>query len=195
MHHSCAVTSAGSVLCWGHNATGAIGDNTTDGKLTPTPVFGLSLGATAITAGGLHTCAITSMAGVGCWGANAEGQLGNNTTTGSQVPAPVIGLSSGVAVLATQSDHTCAITSAGGLLCWGANDMGQIGDGTNARKLVPTPIPSLSDGISAVAAAGKHTCAMRPTGGLLCWGANTRGQLGDGTNSHRWLPTPVVGFP
>ena len=129
-----------------------------------------------------------------CWGRNDHGQIGDNSTTNRLTPASVSGLSSGVVGVFGGASHTCAIKSGGSVYCWGKNTNGQLGDGTNVDKHVPTPVYGPLSGIVAMAAY-EHTCALSSSGGLLCWGDNSWGQLGNGTNAQQWIPTPVVGFP
>jgi alpha-tubulin suppressor-like RCC1 family protein len=149
----------------------------------------------AIAAGGLHTCALTSGGGVLCWGVGSDGQLGDGGSAQSSVPVAVSGLSSGVAAIAAGGQHTCALTAAGGVRCWGDNSAGQLGNGDRADRSVPVPVAGLSSGVAALAAGAGHGCALDSGGGVQCWGDNAWGQLGDGHLSHSSVPIAVVGFP
>ena len=134
-------------MCWGNNSGGQIGDNTSGTKrLAPTQVSGLASDVTAITAGAAHTCALTSGGGVLCWGDNAFGQIGDNTRgTDRLVPTQVVGLTSDVHAITASETHTCALTAAGAIMCWGDGSAGQIGDGTwGPEKLVPTRIANVA---------------------------------------------------
>jgi hypothetical protein len=150
--------------------------------------------ARAVAGGGTHTCALTTSGGVKCWGENANGQVGDGTTTTRGTPTDVIGLTSGVAAVAAGGHHTCALTTSGGLKCWGWNSYGQLGDGTTTDRTAPTDVDGLTSGVAAVAAGYGHTCALTMEGGLQCWGWNYSGQLGDGTTTDRMTPTDVIGL-
>ena len=186
--HSCALTAAGGVKCWGSNT----GDGTGEVRLTPVDVSGLSSGIIAIASGGGHACALTAAGGVKCWGWNFYGQLGDGTTTNRLVPVDVSGLSSGVTAIAAGGGHTCALTAAGGVKCWGWNVVGQLGDSTNTDHLTPVDVSGLSSGVTAIAAGGYHTCALTAAVGVKCWGNNSEGNLGDGTASYSPTPVDVV---
>src|SRR5207245_2081803 len=116
----------------------------------PVDVTGLSSGVAAVAAGGYHTCARTTAGGLKCWGSNSNGQLGDGTTTNRTTPVDVSGLSSGVTAVAGGCFQTCAVTTAGGLQCWGRNDHGQLGDGTTTQRLTPVDVTGLSSGVAAV---------------------------------------------
>ena len=197
---TCALTSGGGVKCWGRNHFGQLGDGTTTDRTTPVDVFGLG-GVTAVAAGRNHTCALTSGGGVKCWGRNAEGQLGNGTNSGPEIcdllacsttPVDVSGLGGGVAAIAASGDHNCALTSGGGVKCWGSNGSGELGNGTaTAYETTPVDVSGLGSGVAAIAAGGNHTCALTSGGGLKCWGENSFGNLGDGTTTTRTTPVDV----
>ena len=195
--HTCALTSAGAMWCWGANRAGQLGDGTTTPSDVRVAVDGLPSGVTAIAAGGIHTCALTSAGAVWCWGANSAGQLGDGTRTDRSVPVAVSGLPPlGVTAIAAGGNHTCALTSAGAVWCWGANRAGQLGDGTTTNRSVPVAVSGLPPlGVTAIALGDGHTCALTSAGAVWCWGANSAGQLGDGTTTNRSLPVPVGGLP
>ena len=193
-NHTCALTAAGGVKCWGDNSYGALGDGTTTNRLTPVDVSGLTSGVAAIAAGESHTCALTASGGVMCWGYNLYGQLGEGTRGNYQTPVDVSGLSSGVTAITAGYDHTCALTAAGGVKCWGWNSFGQLGDGTTTYHLTSVDVSGLSNGVTAIAAGGSHTCALTALGGVMCWGKNDVGQLGDGTTTDRLTPVDVSGL-
>jgi alpha-tubulin suppressor-like RCC1 family protein len=192
--HTCVLTSGGGVRCWGSNEYGQLGDGTTTDRLTPVDVVGLASLVQALAAGGFHACGLTSVGGVKCWGHNTYGQLGDGTTVNANAPVGVSGLASGVQALAAGEFHTCALTSGGGVKCWGWNDRGQLGDGTNTERHTPVEVSGLASGVQALAAGGYHTCALMAKGGVKCWGSNYYGQLGDGTNTDRSTPVDVVGL-
>jgi hypothetical protein len=192
--HTCAVTSGGGVKCWGNNTYGQLGDGTTTTRLTPVDVSGLTSGVTAVATGGYHTCAVTSGGGVKCWGDNRTGELGDGTTTDRLTPVDVSGLTSGATAVDGGDNQTCAVTTGGGVKCWGNNTCGQLGDGTTTTRLTPVDVSGLTSGVTAVRAAFNHTCAVTSGGGVKCWGCNFVGQLGDGTGTDRLTPVDVSGL-
>src|SRR5262249_37567598 len=158
---------------------GQLGDNSTTDRAVPVAVAGLSSGVAAIAAGELHTCAVTTGGAVLCWGDNTFGELGANTTLNSSTPVGPLGLSSGIAAVAAGQYLTCAVTTSGGIQCWGLNDSGQLGNNSTVDSHVPVGVVGLSTGVASVSAGFGATCAVTATGGARCWGNNHSGGLGN----------------
>jgi RHS repeat-associated protein len=158
-------------------------------------VSGLTTGVTAISAGGQHTCALLASGGVKCWGYNGQGQLGDGTFVSRATPTDVSGLSSGVQALAVGFSHSCALTTSGGMKCWGNNFEGQVGNGVSgSNQSTAADVSGLTSGVAAMSAGYTFTCARTTSGGMKCWGSNDYGQLGDGTATDRSTPVTVSGI-
>jgi alpha-tubulin suppressor-like RCC1 family protein len=190
--HTCALSAAGSVYCWGRNEEGQLGDGTTRDRFRPAQVNSLDERAVSISSGQWHTCALTYTGRVKCWGRNKEGQLGDGTRERRRMPVEVRSLSAGVVGIATGIGMTCALTTIGKVKCWGG---GFLGNGMY-ESLVPVDVMGLGYGVIAVAAGTNagHTCAVTREGGVKCWGANYYGQLGDNSEIDRLFPVDVVGL-
>jgi alpha-tubulin suppressor-like RCC1 family protein len=192
--HTCALTSTGAMQCWGNNANGQLGDGGTVRSTTPVTVTGLSGSATAPAAGSNHSCALTSTGAVQCWGYNASGQLGNGNTTSSTSPVTVTGLSGTVTTLAAGNAHTCALSSAGAVQCWGANNHGQLGNESTTNSNAPVAVTGLSGATALLKAGYGHNCAVTTAGAAQCWGYNLYGQLGNGSTANSTIPASVTGL-
>lgn len=192
--HSCALASDGAVHCWGNNQNGQLGDGTTTDSNIPKTVVGLVGQVAAIAAGDNHSCALNTDGVVTCWGANVNGQLGNggkaDSTSATYVGAPI----RGVAAITAGASHTCALTTKGAVYCWGQNDQGQLGDGTNTLSTIPRLATGLAKGVAAITAGADHTCALTNSGTVKCWGRNAKAQLGAGGTSDSNIPVAVTGL-
>jgi len=191
--HACALIDGGVVKCWGRNDSGQLGDGTTVSSLSPINVMGMDGGIMAVSAGAMHTCALTDSGEVKCWGRNDSGQLGDGTNIDTSVPVDVDGMSDRVVAIAAREGHTCALTVSGAAKCWGENSSGQLGHGTNRDQKIPVDVRGLSSGVIAIAAGISHNCALTNAGEIKCWGSNSSGQLGDGTTMASSIPVTVNG--
>jgi alpha-tubulin suppressor-like RCC1 family protein len=165
-------------------------------------------GAISISAGGEHTCAVMVDHTARCWGRNTYfgryGQLGNNTTTNSSVPAKVVDPADtttalgGIASISAGTGTTCAVMTDSTARCWGNNTNGALGNNTTTDSLVAATVVDPADttqalsGIASITAGVTVTCALMTDSTARCWGNNTYGQLGNNTNTNSSVPVTVV---
>ncbi len=193
--HTCALLTSGGIKCWGSAWAGNSYNTTAADNAIPVDVTGLNNGVVAITAGLNHICALTNRGAVKCWGENEYQQLGDQSIRHtSAVPVYVIGLNSGVVAISAGGFHTCALMNTGNVKCWGENRAGQLGR-TDAYGMaaLTRDVNGLNNNVVAIAAGGRHTCALLNTGGVKCWGSNEAGELGNGTFGGSWDKTSIPG--
>ena len=193
--HLARAATGGALLAWGDGASGQLGNGTTTDRHLPAAVhLPVTTKITEVRAGCFHTVALTSTGKVLAWGFNNLGQLGNGTNTDSTTPVKVT-LPVGVKVTQVRAGcfDSLALTSTGKVLAWGANDFGQLGNGTTVDSDVPRNV-SLPNGttVKAIAAGEAHSLALTSTGQVLAWGFNADGELGDGTTTNRHRPVSVA---
>jgi alpha-tubulin suppressor-like RCC1 family protein len=184
--HTCALDERGGVACWGWNYAGQLGDGTETDRPAPVPVAGLTSGVVALTAGLLHTCALSGSGGVSCWGDGTYGQLGDGLPVGvdrgSTVPVPIPGLASGVVAIAAAAYSTCAAMAGGPfpVVCWGPDALGTGVD--NAASSQPVPVAGLDGRVHALTAGAGFFCATTASG-EWCWGKTLFGAFGSGQDA------------
>jgi alpha-tubulin suppressor-like RCC1 family protein len=189
-YHTCALLQDRTLRCWGQNGRGQLGDGTITDASIPVAVTGLT-NVAALAGGGAHTCAVLKDGTVYCWGDNEFGQAGDGAGQ-SSTPMQVVGITEGVAVT-TGWRHTCGLMRGGTVLCWGQNQFGQLGNATTANSGTPVPVSGITDAVDITAGWWHHSCALRASGRVRCWGMNEWGQLGDGTTTPSTSPVTMSG--
>ncbi|MCP4540031.1 MAG: hypothetical protein GY832_23080 [Chloroflexi bacterium] len=210
---SCALTAKGEMKCWGGGTHGRLG-NGAEEIVNPSPVDVVGLNGNAASLPDsflLHACILTNEKKIKCWGNNNLGQLGDGSSSTNKyrtTPVDVKGIDAGVVDICVGSTHTCAVTEAGGVKCWGENGFGEVGqDKINETFLLPQDVSGLDSRATAVACGDMHTCALMENGGIKCWGSYEGGRLGDGTatgteqeeclesgSCRTHIPVDVIGF-
>jgi alpha-tubulin suppressor-like RCC1 family protein len=196
---ACAIAgdldTPGPVWCWGANGSGQLGNGDSTDSSVPVAIAS-SVEFGDVDAGPRFACGVAGLAGpVSCWGANESGQLGNGATTTSRVPVPIAS-SLVFNTVGAGPDFTCAIAgdvdTPGPVWCWGANESGQLGDGTTTNSSIPVAMSS-SVAFGDLAVAPRFACGFADLAGAVwCWGANESGQLGNGDNTNSSVPVPIA---
>jgi alpha-tubulin suppressor-like RCC1 family protein len=196
--HTCALRpgtdGSSTTVCWGENQAGQLGDGTRLDRAAPVSLK-ISLNAREVVTGMMHSCLRGGDRSVWCWGRGGSGQLGNSTLIDVAIPTNVGGLAD-TTHLAAGKAHTCVLQQVAvsppqtRVLCWGANDAGQLGDGSTTARSAPVAVPGPTD-VSKLALGGSHTCALHLDGTVTCWGQGTEGQLGDARATSSVAPVLV----
>ncbi|MEM9877375.1 MAG: hypothetical protein AAF928_20925 [Myxococcota bacterium] len=174
--------------CEGEGCTEPLPSMDPDPNPDPDPRLGPLAEPVRVSAGRYTSCVTSDVDGRAfCWGL-----MPGDGSPASTTPVVVQGISRPLAT-AHGFGHSCALVVEGDVYCWGNNEVGQIGDGTNITRVFPTKVDSLSD-VSKISVGAYHTCATTADGGQFCWGSNAYGQLGNGTFDDSARPTPVVGL-
>lgn len=223
--HACAVLYDGRARCWGDNQYGQLGDGTLIDRSMPRTVLWGAGGSSLvrIAAGWYHTCATTNAGEVTCWGSNTNGQLGIPSlpsglyTEGQQVRFADGTVLDDIRDVTAGGTHSCALTNAGRVYCWGSNGRGQLGTDSTASSTQPVLVGQYEELVNnpggTVLATGRaivlprrfipienvieieagyqHTCAIKSDYTAYCWGDNTFGQLGNGTQTQSRKPVKV----
>ena len=178
--------------CWGTNAYGQLGNNTTTDRSSPVSVVG-GLNFAQVSAGTYFAGGITTTGRIYMWGANYYGQLGDGTTIDRGSPVQIAGGGSNWKYLSAGDESAAAVKEDGTLWTWGGNSYGQLGDGTLTNKSSPVTVAGGGTTWKNVSVKSYSTMAFKSDGSLWAWGYNNFGQLGDGTTSTRSSPISILG--
>jgi alpha-tubulin suppressor-like RCC1 family protein len=186
--HIVAVKTDGTLLSWGLNSKGQVGNGTTTNQSAPVQI-GTDNNWVSASGGYLHTVALKSNGTIWAWGYNLYGQLGNGTNTDVSVPTQ-IGTDNKWSAIYAGGDFSMALKSDGTLWAWGSNARGELGDGTTTDENTPIQIGTDNKWVS-LSPNGKQVMAIKSDGTLWAWGSNSYGQLGNGTNTDVSVPTQI----
>ncbi len=192
----CGVTTSGAGYCWGFGYDGQRGDGRGGGTgalaaNTPQAVLG-GFSFTTISAGGGHTCGVTTSGAAYCWGDGSSGALGIGRPAFYTAPTTPVAGGFSFATISAGDRHTCGVTTSGAAYCWGANGSGQLGDGTSTWSYSPVAVAG-GLAFTTISAGSAYNCGLTADGTAYCWGSNTHGELGDGTTAQEASPVPVAG--
>lgn len=202
-HHTCALTIAGAMLCWGSNEYGQLGNPATLRQFAnpqPAGVATLGSGVVGMRAGARHTCAVTTDGATRCWGQNVSGQVGRSEGMGAGMylhESPVRASTDVVmSDVAAGTAHSCGRTAVGALQCWGSNTSGQLGvprnEGGPDTRSTPQDVIGQPPGVQRLVAGRNHSCVLTEAGAARCWGSNRYAQLGRTANIDIDLPNLIL---
>ena len=184
---ACGIRSDDSLLCWGNNDEGELGNNGSAAtQVAPVAVNGGGSWA-SLSMGYYHGCGIRPGGALYCWGLNTSRQIGDGTSDALKLVPTAVANGGVWSQISAGWQHSCGLKNDQTLWCWGDNDNGQLGDGSVATRSVPTAISGAATWLQ-VSAGETHSCGVRTDNKLYCWGLNTDGQLGDGTTTPQQSP-------
>ena len=201
-YNSCAILENQSMVCWGDNEYGQLGDGTTDGSAVPIYVnVAANETPVEVTVGQVTACALMESGNIYCWGSGYYGKMGNGEPwsddyVNTEMRQVLLPEGQGGQTVSISGGHICTILDNGDVYCWGRGNQGQLGYGGTSNRNIPAKV-NLPGQRSAIAiSTGTYmTCAITTDGMGYCWGENDEGQLGNGTtNSRRTTPVEVL-FP
>jgi cysteine-rich repeat protein len=190
--HLCATLDAGETLCWGRNDSGQLGNGLTSNSASPVEPSEFNNDIAIVAPGEHHTCAVDTAGKPWCWGAVLQGVLGNGGDAASLVPVAVSGLLEPVQAMDSARHSTCAIDGNGRVWCWGRNDTGALGNGSQAHSAVPVEVVGQPSQSKAVAQGDDHACLLSTADEVYCWGNNSYGQLGIGSTQNKFVANKVA---
>jgi alpha-tubulin suppressor-like RCC1 family protein len=202
--HSCAIQKNETLRCWGENNWGQLGSQQyDDGGQYSTPQYNVELPQgtvpLAVSAANGYSCAIVDNGSneAYCWGKGDNGKLGNGNLSSSNVPGNKVVLPTGAnpVYISSSDEHSCVVSDDGDIYCWGQNNQGQLGNGSQGGYSSIPVIVNSDVGFKSVSAGYEYSCAISIDGGLYCWGNNNNGQLGDGTYNQRTSPVQITSGP
>ena len=186
---ACGMLHNKTVLCWGSNQYGSLGNGSTGGRSNvPIPVSGNYNFSSLYSSNGIF-CGLLENGSALCWGLNNQGQLGDNSIINRNTSTPVYG-NYNFSSLSLGVYNSCGLLENGSALCWGDNAFGQVGDNTTTDRKIPTPVYG-NYNFSNIAIGQYYICGVLTNSSALCWGTNVDGRLGDGTLTQRNIPTFV----
>ncbi len=192
--HACALLDDSSVMCWGRNDYGKLGDGTTTEQNTPVQVNAFPTNTTpiAISVGSHHSCALLDIGDVSCWGEGSYGQNGDGTSVNRPSPGLTSGFGDGrLAVSVSSGDHhICAMLDSGEVACWGQGGSGRLGNGGSSSTSTPSLTSTFGDErrATSLSVGSYHGCVVLDSGQISCWGNGADGRLGNGETSNQANP-------
>ena len=203
-YDSCVLRN-GQAYCWGWNTLGQLGNGSDAESDLPVAVdtSGALAGKTLIqvSSGDTSSCALDSSGAAYCWGDNGSGELGDGSFTSSATPVAVGGVLGGrtLTQIGVGDSYACALDSTGAVYCWGADDDGQLGDGSEGPiEGSDVPVPVNTSGVLAgkpitqISVGTSGACALDAAGAAYCWGANFDGDFGNGTYDGSDVPVAAA---
>jgi len=201
-YNACAILENQSMVCWGDNEYGQLGDGTTTASAVPIYVnVAANETPVEVTVGQVTACALMESGNIYCWGSGYYGKMGNGEPwnddyVNTEMRQVLLPEGQGGQTVSISGGHICTILDNGDVYCWGRGNQGQLGYGGTSNRNIPAKVNLPGQrGAIAISTGTFMTCAITTDGMGYCWGENDEGQLGNGTTNSRWMTPAEVLFP